>query len=803
MEREDDVVGDDGYEEVPRCEGNSYGAPTGAKEENESGYEDVTASLLSGEEQNNCKPGGEERASTARDEAKGDDWDSAFQHYLERLKELEDNCPLSMQQEVYDQIKQLAMDFMETAKLYGTIIIREQCLPDGEKTIPPASAGGIAGGEKYIVRKILFKFARDTSGLYNNDAGLAGKVASHELKGLGACLNSRASWSSHKGSQSTGASGGLCFPLACLIDHRGFRLLASALLPISGVSTLVYGSADGGRTVFSPGGEDDDALEQAKGWKGRIKALAVQLNLKEHVAGSRPCRKPQRMYMPADIEGHYVKKTNRFYLLDFARVFPAEYPLHFPAQTGSNLYWLLRPELVKTNPVPLCSDALSGFQIHDTEQRSHNKEVEEATKRLIQQVIPAQASLFEADPHYLLSLMRRRKLSFELHKRGINMRYLGLLRSLVSRRESKHLLLIEMIARCSKTELRAALRLQLHHQSNGLGRSQEAHGVIADHLNLLFGDSPASAQYWDQVLLPMLTKKYVGGVEELEQKDEKKNQLSLKTIFFGQNFNTKQTSNLSSSAPPTAAASSSPSAASTLSSSNSSSSSSAISSIFSSKSKKTKEQQQQRTKKDKKEQQKNKSKNKNKAKKMEAGGMLQMVIGGIQSSQVVAMPTTSTDETEKKQQDELCFSDPFASLALLFHRLKEMAQLECVPHVDALDREFFTQQLVKPFHASDIQAMGVRVKHLNIVHFALGFVLKARAIVLDVTSPGESRKYFQLLSSFFSFLSFVSRDFSKVVSFSCSLLCFSTSLSSFFVSLYFVLSVLVLLTFTKIGSRTI
>ncbi|KAL6060316.1 hypothetical protein QOT17_013615 [Balamuthia mandrillaris] len=83
----------------------------------------------------------------------------------------------------------------------------------------------------YIVRKILFKFARDTSGLYNNDAGLAGKVASHELKGLGACLNSRASWSSHQGSKSTGAAGGLCFPLACGKGDLVFSPLATVLIP--------------------------------------------------------------------------------------------------------------------------------------------------------------------------------------------------------------------------------------------------------------------------------------------------------------------------------------------------------------------------------------------------------------------------------------------------------------------------------------------------------------------------------------------------------------------------------------------
>ena len=36
-------------------------------------------------------------------------------------------------------------------------------------------------------------------------------------------------------------------PFMCLIDFKGFRLIASSKLPINN-STLVYGSADGGRT---------------------------------------------------------------------------------------------------------------------------------------------------------------------------------------------------------------------------------------------------------------------------------------------------------------------------------------------------------------------------------------------------------------------------------------------------------------------------------------------------------------------------------------------------------------------------
>lgn len=65
-------------------------------------------------------------------------------------------------------------------KSYGQIICSERYLPDHKKTIKPTSIGGIAGGEKFIVRDILFKFATDDHGLYGGEEH-AIKAAAHEL----------------------------------------------------------------------------------------------------------------------------------------------------------------------------------------------------------------------------------------------------------------------------------------------------------------------------------------------------------------------------------------------------------------------------------------------------------------------------------------------------------------------------------------------------------------------------------------------------------------------------------------------
>ena len=59
------------------------------------------------------------------------------------------------------------------------------------KTIKPADTAGIAGGEKFIVHSILFKFAtREGCGnLYPNDE-LAMKAAGHDMRGLSAVYQS-------------------------------------------------------------------------------------------------------------------------------------------------------------------------------------------------------------------------------------------------------------------------------------------------------------------------------------------------------------------------------------------------------------------------------------------------------------------------------------------------------------------------------------------------------------------------------------------------------------------------------------
>lgn len=158
------------------------------------------------------------------------------------------------------------------------------------QTIKPTSVGGQAGGEKYIVNKVLFKFAVDAHGMFNGSDYAAAKVRYHILLSF-LFLSFRGSkfqlYVSHlsllfqvAGHELNGLMAyhncnivELCLPLMALLDFNGFRLIAMSLIPVT-KTTLCYGTADAGRTVECSGP-----------FKQLMPLTAQVLNLKGHFCG--------------------------------------------------------------------------------------------------------------------------------------------------------------------------------------------------------------------------------------------------------------------------------------------------------------------------------------------------------------------------------------------------------------------------------------------------------------------------------------------------------------------------------------
>jgi hypothetical protein len=148
------------------------------------------------------------------------------------------------------------------------------------------SVGGVAGGEKYIHSGIFFKLSRDWKGIYGGD-GNAMKAAEHEIKGGMAYLDCRIV--------------NLRLPLMALIRFRGQTILAESIIPV-GNDSLIYGSRDGGVTIFA---ENPDMNE-------KMRLAAKHLNLKAHRVWNRAKTKSVVLHAPIDLEGH-IGRDGLFY----------------------------------------------------------------------------------------------------------------------------------------------------------------------------------------------------------------------------------------------------------------------------------------------------------------------------------------------------------------------------------------------------------------------------------------------------------------------------------------------------------
>jgi len=205
----------------------------------------------------------------------------------------------------------LARDFVYTAGNYGRILIEEMNLPNHLKTLKPKKSNGIggAGGAKYVANGIYYKFCIDERGdLFNGSTNAAQKVGLCELRGV------RFFFSFSQ----------ICFPLVCVIDHLGHRVVAETVLPIN-MQTLRVGCPDAarGRHRSQSFKFEDDELLRAMNEAGR------RLNLAGHYvkAAKQSHDGVTDIYVhtPYDMEGHRGL-DGRMYCIDFSRAFPPQPP---------------------------------------------------------------------------------------------------------------------------------------------------------------------------------------------------------------------------------------------------------------------------------------------------------------------------------------------------------------------------------------------------------------------------------------------------------------------------------------------
>ena len=405
---------------------------------------------------------------------------------------------------------------------------------------------------EFIVDGIYFKFARDWCGIYGDDQ-VASKAAGHELLSLRSVLRLEVP--------------GLDTPMTTLIDYCGYRVTAMSLLPIDTSTIVYGSSDGGLTVNVKDAGflELMQRMSQSLNLKRHVVgrsglSLATPGDLEGHrgldghyylVDAARlfPPEAPVKtaVFVPLDERapvcdvalGGGVLESRERWLFALQRLFgggaegapavahaetaagTAWYQacaavnrrasvlcgsaLHgnvvlFRRHKASTLYRLLRPELVGAHATPLCSDAWTRFQEGDPARAEHNREVLAATARLLDVVIPAFADSLN---RHVETPETHRDVSALMHAHGINMRFLGRVRRLVTLPHLRSFLLTEIVSRVCKDDLRARLRGMCALPAPAVARR------LVRYFNLLVGHSRRSQEYWALSIKSRIQYKFI------------------------------------------------------------------------------------------------------------------------------------------------------------------------------------------------------------------------------------------------------------------------------------------------------
>lgn len=112
----------------------------------------------------------------------------------------------------------------------------------------------------------------------------------------------------------------------------------------------------------------------------------------------------------------------------------------------------------------------------------------------------------------------------ELHRFGINLRYLGLVRQCATSDELRKVILVEMISRVLKINLRKRWRQQMEKFPSS--ETESFKHVTAKYMNLALGTSDKSSLYWAFELIPQLMNKFKDALTKSERTDSSRKMAS-------------------------------------------------------------------------------------------------------------------------------------------------------------------------------------------------------------------------------------------------------------------------------------
>lgn len=339
----------------------------------------------------------------------------------------------------YAEISNVCREFINIATHDAIIIINEIYQPKYLKTIQVTSEHRVDGRSSdcgrglenglwysYEAHNICYQVCLDYDGVFNGSDEYAAKVAGHDRLGSQEYFKLQIPR--------------LHCPIVLTIDYQGFRILAKSKLPLQTITfnedgeirkiseELLYGIQSHGETF----------VNKSKTVQSNLKLAAGRLNLAEHLCKGSKDINSSLTFCSSEIK-IYKGQGEDFYMQDFWRSFPSEVPTETPhlriVPRSQSIFWrMLRPEYVRNYKDTLSPDACSMLVYRASDSQKHYDNLTTATNNLIENIIPSFVySILQRDFRLPISEGFGIDLASELHAQGINLRHLGLMRSLLWR----------------------------------------------------------------------------------------------------------------------------------------------------------------------------------------------------------------------------------------------------------------------------------------------------------------------------------------------------------------------------------
>ncbi|TPX34212.1 hypothetical protein SmJEL517_g03125 [Synchytrium microbalum] len=357
-----------------------------------------------------------------------------------------------------------------------------------QQTSPPVQ--NAAGPPSWLEGEMFFHFVADYEADGDDEILLAHKRASQELLGIDAMNKT--------------CDGLFGTPLMCLIDYKGFRIVAFATMPLEDANARVLDlTAEIPRT-------DDGVLQ-------RLSRVAARLNLKPHLAvvgGREVVRVPTSVSM----EVHYHPQSQIYYSLNIADLFPHDIGNGASNEnTNSNTSQIkpkpfnkFRPEFVEKYVNALSADALVPYEAPQEPERMGNESDAIAASKYLQEVwIPSAVKKLDSMQEKSI-LADSRAWKEWLSSNGINVRYTGLMAKLSTLPYIRQLCAVDMVARSCKALFRRRMRREiLRFKSTGATVVDEPfRDEVVGLFNTVLGSSMAARKFWEETLKGVVYGKF-------------------------------------------------------------------------------------------------------------------------------------------------------------------------------------------------------------------------------------------------------------------------------------------------------